>query len=98
MPLAYQQLVPLTLDTCFHISIHSAKKLWAYFESLAHAQHLFIQQISSGRYLTLIDHQNSNNQQYLVMQISGSGAFWSFHSDENGEWIIVEGYSTGEER
>jgi predicted secreted protein len=98
MPLAYQQLVPLTLDTCFHISIHSAKKLWAYFESLAHAQHLFIQQISSGRYLTLIDHQNSNNQQYLVMQISGSGAFWSFHSDENGEWRIVEGYSTGEER
>jgi hypothetical protein len=59
MSLNYQQLVPLTLDACFHMSIHSAKKLWAYFKSLAHAQHLFIQQVSSGRYIALIDHQNS---------------------------------------
>ena len=98
MPLAYQQLVPLTLDTCFHISIHSAKKLWAYFESLAHAQHIFIHQVSSGLYVALIDHQNRDNKQYLVVQIRGAGVFWSFHSDENGEWSIVEDYSTGEER
>ena len=98
MPLAYQQLVPLTLDACFHISIHSAKKLWAYFESLAHTQHLFIQQVSSGRYIALIDHQNRDNKQYLVVQIRNLGGFWSFHLDESGEWSIVEGYSTGEER
>ena len=98
MPLAYQQLVPLTLDACFHISIHSAKKLWSYFESLAHTQHLFIQQVSSGRYIALIDHQNRDNKQYLVVQIRNLGGFWSFHLDESGEWSIVEGYSTGEER
>ena len=98
MLLAYQQLVPLTLDACFHISIHSAKKLWSYFESLAHAQHLFIQQVSSGRYIALIDHQNRDNKQYLVVQIRNLGGFWSFHLDESGEWSIVEGYSTGEER
>ncbi len=98
MLLAYQQLVPLTLDACFHISIHSAKKLWSYFESLAHTQHLFIQQVSSGRYIALIDHQNRDNKQYLVVQIRNLGGFWSFHLDESGEWSIVEGYSTGEER
>lgn len=98
MSLDYQPLVPLTLDACFHISIYSAKKLWVYFESLAHGQLLFIQQVSSGRYVTLIDYQNQDNQQYLVVQIRDSGVFWSFHLDKNLDWRIVEGYSTGEER
>jgi len=98
MSLNYQQLVLLTLDACFHMSIHSAKKLWAYFKSLAHEQHLFIQQVSSGSYIALIDHQNSENRQYLVVQIRDSGVLWSFHLDENLDWRIVEGYSTGEKR
>ena len=98
MLLAYRQLVQLTLDTCFHFNIHSIRNLWAYFEILAHEQHLFIQQVSSCSYVSLIDHQNSENQQYLVVQIRDSGVFWSFHLDENIDWRIVEGYSTGEER
>jgi hypothetical protein len=89
--------VLLTLDSCFHIGIHSAKKLWVYFESLANEQHIFIQQVSSGRYVALIDHQNRDNKQYLVVQIRNLGEFWSFHLDESSEWSIVEGYSTGEE-